>query len=327
MANTPRIPVLILAATLAAILLSGTALAYSTAHLDKMAQDGVKWVRSDVRPSDKDGGNSIKFASAAKARGLNVIAIIKSDDFKPYASYWYWSWGCWCWRYYDWGAEWSKQVQKVASELKPYGVKTYQVDNELNHPYWNTYTYANYQLRKDIVTIGAKAVKKVDPYATTAVNLIELGTGTLNFDIDLYKQARSAGAPLDILGLDTYRGTYTLGSPTQYASDVDAVYSRWQGNVMIMETGFPTAWPHTEADQQNYVNQVFTTMKNHLSTKSWFRGIVFYEYLDEPGWLQTEATFGLTRSDGISEKPAWDTFTAQISATANGKMVGVAYHI
>ncbi|MBI4362933.1 MAG: hypothetical protein HY558_07140, partial [Euryarchaeota archaeon] len=120
---------ILLAAILAAVLLSGPALAYSTAHLDKISKDGVKWIRSDVRPSDKDGGNSIKFAQAAQARGLNVIAIIKSDDFKPYASYWYWDWGCWCWKYYDWGLQWSKQVDKVVRELTPYRVKVWQVDN------------------------------------------------------------------------------------------------------------------------------------------------------------------------------------------------------
>ena len=105
------------------------ALAWSAAELDKAKASGVKFIRSDLFPRSQDGGGSQNYVNAAKARGIQVIGIVKSDPFKPYVSFWYLC-GWWSWCYYDWGVTWQEYVRTVIDENKHW-VKDWQIDNEL----------------------------------------------------------------------------------------------------------------------------------------------------------------------------------------------------
>lgn len=297
------------------LVMAAPAPAWSPAELDKARASGVKFIRRDLVPRSQDGGDSQNYVNAAKARGIQVIGIVKSNPFQPYVSFWYLC-GWWSWCYYDWGVEWQEYMRTVINENKHW-VKDWQIDNELNHPIHNFYTAANKQLRMDIVRMGVQAALQADPYLrTTMVNLYWYGDWFHDMlDITLYRNLRDSGVRLDMLGLDIYRATYSWGSPYQYDDDFQWAHSIWQGNMLMSETGFCTFGPRTNEHQANYLVETYTTMNSFQARNPWYKGTLIYESSDAgvPQWWETpiqmcEKTFGLLYTDEITEKPAWDTF-------------------
>ncbi len=309
---------------------------FPTPALDMMKAAGVKWVRVDVKPSYKDGNNSINFVKAAQARGIKVLAIIKSNDFQPYQSN-------------KWIKDWKNYVKDTVNELKFYDVNDWQIDNELNNYFQNSYTTNNSDLRDDVIKAGVRAAKSADPDGIIWVNLYYGDTTGIfgvnnNKDIRDYAELRKAGVKIDILGLDIYRDSYSSGSPKQYAKDFIDAHSIWNYNMAMTETGYFTAplacvfplacnKPHNETGQQNYVSEVFNTTLPFEDSNKWYKGTFIYEYKDEPSSLpypfsKTESTFGLVHQDGATPKPAWRTFKENVS-TCNVKayICGIAYHI
>jgi len=284
------------------------ALAWSAAELDKAKASGVKFIRRDLLPRSQDGGGSQNYVNAAKARGIQVIGIVKSDPFKPYVSFWYLC-GWWSWCYYDWGVKWQEYVRTVINENKHW-VKDWQIDNELNHPIHNTYTAANKQLRLDIVRMGVQAALQADPYLrTTMVNLYYDGGSDDLLDITLYRYLRDSGVRLDMLGLDIYRATYSWGSPYQYDDDFLWAYSFWQGNMLMSETGFCTIGARTYEHQANYLVETYSTMNSFQARNPWYKGTLIYESSDaKTGTWNCEENFGLLKDDEVTEKPAWRAF-------------------
>ncbi len=299
--------------------------------LDKMKAAGVKWVRVDVKPSDKDGGNSINFVKAAQARGIKVLAIIKSNDFQPYPSN-------------KWIKGWKNYVKKTVNELKFY-VNDWQIDNELNNHFQNKYTTNDSNLRDDVIKDGVRAAKSADPDSIIWVNLYYGDFVNNSKDIKEYANLRKTGTKIDILGLDIYRDSYSTGYPEQYGNDFNDAHSIWNGDMAMTETGYFTAsLPcicsnppslHSETGQQNYVSEVFNTTLPFEDSNKWYKGTFIYEYKDEPSSLpypfsKTESTFGLVHQDGVTEKRAWGTFTGYVSKSpcnTNGYICGIAYHI
>ena len=288
--------------------MAAPALAWSAAELDKAKADGVKFIRRDLFPQSQDGGDSQNYVNAAKARGIHVIGIVKSDPFKPYVSFWYLC-GWWSWCYYDWGVKWQEYMRTVINENKHW-VKDWQIDNELNHLVHNIYTAFNEQLRRDIVRMGVQAALQADPYLrTTMVNLYYGDWFDNEGDIILYRDLRDSGVRLDMLGLDIYRATYSWGSPYQYDDDFRWAYYIWRGNMLMSETGFCTIGPRTYEHQANYLVETYTTMNSFQARNPWYKGTLIYESSDaKTGTLNCEENFGLLKSDEVTEKPAWDVF-------------------
>lgn len=300
------------------LVMAAPALAWSPAELDKAKVSGVKFIRRDLFPGSQDGGDSQKLVNEAKARGIQVIGIVGSAPFKPYVSFWYLC-GWWSWCYHDWGVKWQEYVRTVINENKHW-VRDWQIDNELNHPWHNTFTAANTQLRMDIVRMGVQAALQADPYLrATMVNLYWYGDWFHDLlNVTLYRALRDSGVRLDMLGLDIYRATYSSGSPYQYDDDFQWAHSIWQGNMLMTETGFCTFGLRTSEHQANYLVETYTTMNSFQARNPWYKGTLLYESSDAGiawpwEWWETpiqkcEKTFGLLYTDEIAEKPAWDTF-------------------
>lgn len=90
-------------------------------HLDRICHSGIKWVRMEAEDVD-----AIKYACE---NCLNVIAIVKSrtalqNTDRACRNY------CLC----DWSGICREYIKEKMRELDGSGVKSWQVDNELNHP-------------------------------------------------------------------------------------------------------------------------------------------------------------------------------------------------
>jgi hypothetical protein len=297
-------------------------------HLQKMKKAGIEWIRMDVK---KPINRSIDIFKEASEMGFNIIGVVKSRTMLK-------GLGFGCEKYLpgsDWAGKWKERAQEAVQVLGSY-VKIWQIDNELNHPWHNPIPSANVQLASDIVKIGAEAVKKEDPKARLAVNLfykIE-GPAPLNFisfirdEAFILKFKKELKGIIDILGMDIYRSTWHKSTPEKYSDDLKRYHDLWEGDVMIMETGFCTGiFDRTDADQANHIKEVFQNLEKHIKSSSWFKGIAWYEYKSKHSGLPCEEFFGLHRSDGIEEKPAWNEFVKNVKRYREyNKILGMTYH-
>ncbi len=106
------------------------------------------------------------------------------------------------------------------------------------------------------------------------------------------------------------------------------IHNLWQGDIMIMETGYCTGpFGGSEDDQVHYVREVFQVLENHLTSVSWFMGIMWYVYASSHAKIFCENFFGLHRNENWEEKPAWAAFVDEVNRfTATGKRLGIQYH-
>jgi hypothetical protein len=194
----------------------------------------------------------------------------------------------------------------------------------------------NTQLALDIVESGADALRKVNPDTKLAVNLFyELkgpfhipGPSIIRNKPFILKFKERLENKIDILGLDIYRGTWHLGGPQSYPEDVMRYHKLWDGDVMIMETGFCTGiFGRSNADQANYVRQVFESLDSYIKDAPWFRGIAWYVYSSSHAGMPCENYFGLHKNDEVTGKPAWKLFTEKTEQYKQyGKILGITYH-
>jgi hypothetical protein len=297
-------------------------------HLQKMKNAGINWVRMDVtQPLD----NSQKAFKEAHDLGLKVIGVVTSKrmlrglgfgtkNYLPGS---------------NWGSKWKKSVEEVANLFDPY-IEIWQIDNELNHPWHNLVPSMNTQLALDIIESGADAIRKINSEAELAINLFyELkgpfhlpGIPIIRDNSFILRFKDRLENKIDILALDIYRGTWHVGGPESYSEDVMRYRKLWGGDVMIMETGFCTGlFGRSEADQANYVRQVFERLDNYICKVPWFRGIVWYVFRSSHAGIPCENYFGLHRDDGFTEKTAWREFTEKVKKyNQYGKILGITYH-
>jgi hypothetical protein len=305
-------------------------------HLDRIQDAGIKWVRLEAADAE-----AIEYASQKK---LNVIAIVKSKTALKDAGV---ACQCYC-PNCDWGDIWKEYIAERVRELGPFGVKIWQVDNELNHPLQNPLPAGNIELAMDIIKIGAETIRTLDPTAKIAVNLnyCPIAIDPAAF-ISKFKSLRDdESVPLDILGMDYYKGGWggvkgdwgdlCPGKPKDYPIDIDHHHELWLGDMMIMETGFCTApigdtseINTTKECQRKFVNRVFYHMDEHIENCSWFKGIIWYEYHSKHDFEICEDYFGLHYIGGLEEdkKPAWDDFVSLIEEHNQfNKILGIQYH-
>jgi hypothetical protein len=305
-------------------------------HLKRIRRAGIKWVRLEAADAE-----DIEYACHL---GLNVIAIVKSQTALKDADA---ACKCYC-PSCNWSGIWRGYVCERVRELGQFGVKLWQVDNELNHPIQNPIPSQDIGLALNIIKIGSETIRDLDPTAKIAANLnyCPIAIDPATFIAKLKSLRDDESVPLDILGMDYYGGGWGVGggdsvdlcpgSPKDYARDIKGHHDLWHGDMMIMETGFCTS-PITDSlddhetneCQRRFVNSVFSTMGEYIKNCSWFKGIIWYEYHSKHDFEICEDYFGLHYIGGLKEdeKPAWHDFV-KLTKEYNqfNKILGIQYH-
>ena len=294
-------------------------------HLQKIKRADVDWVRMDVFEPIEECASLFRVAHELD---IKVIAIVKSKTLlkglglgtRMYL------------RSSKWGSKWKRRMVEVASKLEPY-VEIWQIDNELNHFWHNFIPSMNSELATDIVDLGADAVREVDPEAKLAANLFYRvglpipGLSIIRYEPFILRYKERLRDKIDILGLDIYRPTWHRGTPADYPNDLEHFHDLWEGDVMILETGYCTGlFRGSEADQADHVREVFRHLEDYVLNVPWFAGIVWYVFKSSHSGLPCENFFGLHKHEGFEEKPAWGEFVDQVRQCGeSGKILSITY--
>jgi hypothetical protein len=127
--------------------------------------------------------------------------------------------------------------------------------------------------------------------------------------------------------MDIFRGSWHRGTPNIYPQDLEFFHELWEGDVMIMETGYCTNDNKTQADQAEYVEKVFLALDQYIKNEPWFKGIMWYEYHSSHMKIPCENFFGLHDRDGVKEKLAWGELVENVKKYQKyNKILGVTYH-
>lgn len=290
-----------------------------TTHGEVLRDAGIGIVRVDVQDPVEDEGRSFKRVKALAGVGIRVMAIIKSHRMIPTRR--------------GWERKWTEYVEDLVSRLGP-DVDFWQIDNELNHFYHSTLPFFWPPLRAEIIRGGCQAVKDKSPGAKTVVNLYSyggfgrLGPCFLGQLVSLVE----AGVPIDILGVDIYRGTYAFGGPSLYPRDLLWAHHHWNGDVLMTETGLsaPGLFRKEEA-QSRYLVKVFEALHDDqfLRENPWFLGTLIYVYGCDRESINPEYHFGMLHPDG-SPKPAWSIVVREAQRLRNSQsrlLFGVTSHV
>ncbi|MFQ6012425.1 MAG: hypothetical protein ACE5LS_02110 [Thermoplasmata archaeon] len=283
-----------------------------TTHGDVLKRAGIQVIRLDVRLPSEDDGLSLKRVEELTRCGLKVMAIAKSDCFAPY-------------RHATWEVGWREYVERLVRKFHPH-VSFWQVENELNHPYHNRRASRRADVREKLLKEGCGAVKQANRQAETIVNLYwHLGREEY---LRQLTSLRNAGCPIDILGIDVYRGPWAFGDPSDYPDDIDRARLVWHGPILISETGYAAWRPwKTEAGQVRYFDRLFGAVhRGFLQSRPWFLGTIVYVYGCTRLSITPERRFGLLRRDG-TERPVWRKIVQEARHMANERLFGVTSHV
>ncbi len=265
-------------------------------HGEILRDSGMRLVRLDVESPQRDGGHTYERARTLSRLGLQVMGIVHSDWLAPYRG--------------PWETRWREYIGGIVQEFGQ-TVDYWQVENELNHPYHSFHPSLRRELRRRLIAIGCGAVKEESPEAKTVVNMysyLGFGPWRLGYLNQLVALAES-GIPIDVLGIDVYRGTYAPGGPSMYCDDLRRAERRWQRDIIVAETGFPAPWLwRPEEAQSLYFRELFRSIHDDgfVAQSPWFLGTLLYVYgLDRPT-ASPEDHFGLMHPDGRL-KASWAT--------------------
>jgi hypothetical protein len=207
---------------------------------------------------------------------------------------------------------WGRFVRLVVGELGTF-CSAYQLMNEPNGPIYG------FLPQHDCVTAiveGASIVHTADSAATVAINISMEVWGWREFLMDILS---ASGSAVDLIGLDHYPGTWTVGRSDRWTavaeiSDVIASAtpeSPWfDRRLAIMETGYSTnSFLRDELEQSHYFKsfQEFIARLNiNQPRKRLLCGI--YELCDGNSevWLDPEAHFGIMTTN-LKPKAAFAT--------------------
>lgn len=273
----------------------------SIESLEAINELGASWVRSDIRWRDilPDGirpdARAIQwhenFLNSAIKCGLKNMVVLSSPP-----------------------TTFSRQTaeQKLESWLKYVEVvvacfgdscSSYQLMNEPNNP---VYRFFSIDKAAEALAKGASIIHNSNPSAKVAVNISMEIWGWKNYLTELLSLSEES---VDIIGLDHYPGTWTVGVHERW-SEIEYIVrgiasahptSIWYNRQLaVMETGFSTnTISRNEASQaiffKNLNDNIQTLMQ--LSPSKILLGI--YELCDgdSSAWLDPEAHFGLLTTD------------------------------
>jgi len=207
---------------------------------------------------------------------------------------------------------WGRFVRLVVSELGTF-CSGYQLMNEPNE---RIYGFLSLEDCGRAIVEGASIAHNAESAASVAINISMDVWGWRQFLCDIL---RSSGSAVDLIGLDHYPGTWTIGRNDRWsevADIADAITSATPGSLWfgrrlaIMETGYSTnLFVRDEREQSRYfkgVQEFISRLNSRQPRKHTLCGI--YELCDESSqaWLDPEAHFGIMTSD-LKPKAAFAT--------------------
>jgi hypothetical protein len=281
------------------------------ASLAAAAQLGVGWMRTDVRWREilPDGSRVDPqalawyrdFLTAASNFGFQSMVVLSTPPDAVLRQ-----------THSEKLVSWCRFVETVSIELGTQ-CNAFQLMNEPNNP---VYKFFPAEDVPGAFVQGASIIRSIKREAQIGINVTMEFFGWRTF---LTNVLRLTEAAIDVVGLDHYPGTWTVGRKnrwaevTQIADDIASAQrgSPWFGRrLAIMETGFSTnAIMRDEKRQSEYFQSVALVAQN-LKRKLAGDGILLgiYELCDADSsvWLDPEAHFGLLNSD-LSPKKAFAT--------------------
>jgi hypothetical protein len=198
---------------------------------------------------------------------------------------------------------WNRFVEITARELGTH-CDVFQLMNEINNP---AYGFLPLKETADALARGAAIVRTQLPQAAIAINVTTDLWGWQNY---LERLLDLSGRAVDMIGLDHYPGTWSVGFDDRWAKIIALARliesapegSPWHGRrLVVMETGYSTNFiGRGEGNQLEYfrgVMEVARSLKAISHNDDPVLGI--YELCDEDStsWLDPEAHFGLLTSD------------------------------
>jgi hypothetical protein len=207
---------------------------------------------------------------------------------------------------------WRRFVRLVASELGTF-CGGYQLMNEPNGP---IYGFLSFEDCAQAIVEGASIIHVADPEATVAINISMEIWGWRQYLSDLL---HSSGPAIDLIGLDHYPGTWTIGRSERWVA-IESISnmiaaaepgSSWFGRrLAIMETGYSTnTFLRDDGEQSRYfrnIQEFIAQLDSRRTRKLTLCGI--YELCDgdSKAGLDPEAHFGIMTSD-LRPKSAFAT--------------------
>jgi len=200
-------------------------------------------------------------------------------------------------------ALWERFVQTVVYELGDH-CDAYQLMNEPNNPIYSIFELAE---AGRAIQLGALEIRKAKPRPT----VINISTDLWKWREYLFDLLRLSGDFVDIVGLDHYPGTWTLGAEIRWTGILETAHlvasaspdSVWfNRRLAVMETGYSTNAPlRDETRQAQYFTGIARFLGDlkaiHPDAKDVLLGI--YELADGDGsaFLDPESHFGILTND------------------------------
>jgi hypothetical protein len=214
---------------------------------------------------------------------------------------------------------WSRFVDLVTDELGTV-CDRFQLMNEPNNPAYRIFSGSDL---RDGLVYAARSLKAKNPDTKVAVNV---ALDLPNWDSQLEEILAGMGdaAHIDLIGLDHYPGTWSLGFGDNWEAVDETVRkiesaestSPWYGRqVVIMETGYSSNLPllRDEQDQADYfrsLQEKLLQLRSFHSASLCLFGVYELADSDSTAILDPEAHFGLLRSDTLGPKQAFESVRA-----------------
>jgi hypothetical protein len=240
------------------------------------------------------------FLNAASAYGLKCMAVLSTPPIAVLRLGRSEKLQCWC-----------RFVETVAAELGTQ-CNGYQLMNEPNNPVYKFFALEDVP---SAFVRGASIVRSVNPEATVSINVTMELWGWRTYLADVL---RLSGRSIDIVGVDHYPGTWTVGIRQNRWNEViqiaDIIASAPVGSpwfnrrLAIIETGFSTNAIMRDQERQSEYFQNLTRVAKNLKRKSVGDGVLLgvYELCDgdSSAWFDPEAHFGVLNSVDSIRRPS-----------------------
>ena len=197
---------------------------------------------------------------------------------------------------------WSRFVAACARELGPY-CSGYQLMNEPNNPVFAFFDRRNVA---EAIARGAEAIRSYQPHASISVNICMEIWAWRSY---LENLLSGSGRSVDIVGLDHYPHTWTVGWQENWR-EVNKIGAAIKGaspdsiwfnrRIAIMETGFATnTWLRGEREQSRYFEGLAKVANDLREAAGEVEFIGLHELCDwdSSALLDPEAHFGIMTSD------------------------------
>ena len=206
---------------------------------------------------------------------------------------------------------WKTYVETVTQEMGSL-CDAFQLMNEPNNP---VYRFFEAEDAAKALSEGAAIIHHALPKARVAINVSMEFWGWKKYLSTLLKRC---GPSIDMVGLDHYPGTWTIGPPMERWADAVEVAkeianaspdSEWHGrSFAIMETGYSTNTLCRDGHQQSAYFAHLTTIANTLKQMPLTNGLLLGIYelcdADSSAWVDPEPHFGLLTSELLPKTAA-----------------------